>query len=77
MPCAVSDTVFNFTVTAATADFGIPFVPVTAFRAFVKFCAAFLAVDMKPHYLVKAVIAVILIIGIRHTTFGAGVFTVP
>lgn len=76
MPCAVSDTVFNFTVTTAAANFGIPFVPVTTFRAFMKFRTAFLAVDMIPHYLVKAIILVILIVCVHHTALGAGMLAI-
>lgn len=42
-----------------------------------EYCATLFTVDMIPHYLVKAVILEILVIGILHTALGAGMFAVP
>jgi hypothetical protein len=76
LPCAIIYTVYLCTLRASAGWFGIPFIIITPLRFFVKLCTAFLTVDMKPHYLVKAVILEILIVGILHTTLGAGMFAV-
>lgn len=69
-------TVYLYTLRASAGWFGIPFIPVTPLWFFVEYCTAFLAVDVIPHYLVKAVILEILVVGILHTALGAGMLTV-
>jgi hypothetical protein len=76
LPCAIIYTVYLCTLRASAGWFGIPFIIITPLRFFVKLCTAFLTVDMKPHYLVKAVILEILVVGILHAALGAGMFAV-
>jgi hypothetical protein len=76
LPCAIIHTVYLCTLRASAGWFGIPFIPVTPLRFFMEYCAAFLTVDMIPHYLVKAVILEILVVSICCTALGAGMLTV-
>jgi len=76
LPCAIIHTVYLCTLRASAGWFRIPFVPVTPLRLFVKLRTTFLAVDMIPHYLVKAVIPEILIVGILHTALGTSVLAI-
>ena len=77
MPCAIIYTVYLCTLRASAGRFRIPFIPVTSLWFFMEYCATLFTVDMIPHYLVKAVILEILVIGILHTALGAGMFAVP
>ena len=76
MPCAIIHTVYLCTLRTSAGWFRIPFIPVTPLWFFMEYCSALFTVDVILHYLVKAIILEILVVGILHTALGAGMLTV-